>query len=81
MAINLKDPETEALARELARQTGESLTTAVGQAVRERLERLRLRRSRRGALERVLMSAWELPRIDQRTPEEIIGYDEHGLPH
>jgi antitoxin VapB len=80
MAINLKDPETEALARELARQTGESLTAAVGQAVRERLDRLRVRRSRRAALERVLKSAWELPRIDSRTPEEIIGYDEHGLP-
>lgn len=80
MAINLKDPETEALARELARQTGESLTAAVSQAVRERLERLRVSRSRRAALERVLKSAWELPRIDSRTPEEIIGYDEHGLP-
>ncbi|HEX5275523.1 MAG TPA: type II toxin-antitoxin system VapB family antitoxin [Candidatus Rubrimentiphilum sp.] len=80
MAINLKDPETEALARELARQTGESLTAAVSQAVRERLERLRVSRSRRAAVERVLKSAWELPRIDSRTPEEIIGYDEHGLP-
>jgi len=80
MALNVKDPETEALARQLARETGESLTAAVAQAVRERLERLRVRRSRQAALERVLHSAWELPRLDSRTADQIIGYDEAGLP-
>lgn len=37
--MNIKNPETELLARELARQTGESITTAVTVAIRERLER------------------------------------------
>jgi len=41
MAINVKSEETERLARQLARLTGESMTTAITQAVRERLERVR----------------------------------------
>ena len=39
MALSLKNQETERLARELARQTGENLTTAVTLAIKERLER------------------------------------------
>jgi antitoxin VapB len=39
MAMNIKNPETERLARELAKRTGESLTVAVTVALRERLER------------------------------------------
>lgn len=39
MALNLKNDETERLARELARATGESLTLAITVAIRERLER------------------------------------------
>ena len=41
MALNIKDDGTDRLVRELAAETGESLTTAVTVAVRERLERLR----------------------------------------
>ncbi|WP_100498420.1 type II toxin-antitoxin system VapB family antitoxin [Geodermatophilus chilensis] len=40
MSLNIKNDETERLARELAVLTGESLTTAVTVAVRERLDRL-----------------------------------------
>lgn len=41
MALNIKNKETEKLARELAHLTGESVTAAVTEAVRERLERVR----------------------------------------
>jgi antitoxin VapB len=41
-ALNIKNEETYALARQLADETGESLTEAVTTAVRERLMRLRL---------------------------------------
>ncbi len=41
MALNLKNKKTEELVQELSRLTGESLTTAVTEAVRERLERVR----------------------------------------
>lgn len=39
MSLNIKNPETNRLARELARRTGESVTTAITVAVKERLER------------------------------------------
>jgi antitoxin VapB len=41
MALNIKNDETQKLARELARLTGESMTAAITEAVRERLERVR----------------------------------------
>ena len=44
MALSLKDPETDRLACEVAKLTGESLTEAVRKSLAERLERERLRR-------------------------------------
>ena len=41
MSMNIKNPETDRLARKLAAATGESITTAVTAAVRERLQRIR----------------------------------------
>jgi antitoxin VapB len=41
MGLNIKNTETERLIRDLAEETGESLTDAVTVAVRERLERVR----------------------------------------
>lgn len=83
MALNIKNPEAERLARELAEATGENITRAVTQALRERLIRktgrvpdVTLREDIRRIQERVA----SLPVLDDRTPDEIIGYDEHGLP-
>jgi antitoxin VapB len=85
MALSLKDPETDRLAREVARLTGESLTEAVRISLAERLERERLRRGQpaRRLAERLLEIARHcasLPDIDTRSPDEILGYGEHGLP-
>lgn len=41
MALNIKNEETRKLAKELARRTGESMTAAITEAVRERLDRVR----------------------------------------
>ncbi len=41
MSLNIKNPETYRLVRELADITGESMTTAVTEAVRDRLARVR----------------------------------------
>jgi antitoxin VapB len=49
MALNIKDPETERLAAEVAALTGESKTRAVRQALAERKRRLLMARSGRGA--------------------------------
>jgi antitoxin VapB len=83
MALSIKHPEADRLARELARSTGEGLTEAVIKALRERLARQRGRKSAR-RLSEELRAIGErcaaLPVLDERTPEEILGYDEHGLP-
>ncbi len=83
MALSIKNQEAERLARLVAKQTGESLTGAIEQALRERLERLRRRRSAPVQIERLLEIANRvaaLPRLDKRTADEILGYDENGLP-
>jgi antitoxin VapB len=84
MALSIKNPETERLARELARVTGESLTEAITAAVRDRLVR---ETGRDPDLEHWLEGIREiqrevakLPVYDARTPDEILGYDEFGLP-
>ncbi len=43
MALSIKNEETERLARQVARETGESLTEAIQKALQERWERLRMR--------------------------------------
>ena len=84
MALSLKDPETDRLAREVAELTGESLTRAVRTALAERLERERRERGQaKGLAERlneILLHCASLPDYDTRTPDEIIGYDEYGVP-
>jgi antitoxin VapB len=84
MALSLKDPETDRLAREVARLTGESLTEAVRTALAERLARERLRRGRprkrlAEQLNALALECAALPDFDTRTPDEIIGYDKNGM--
>jgi antitoxin VapB len=84
MALNIKDPQTDTLARELAQTTGETITEAVTVAVRERLERLRAgRRSRSLAdeLDEIALRCASLPILDERSEDEILGYGRDGLPH
>lgn len=83
MAFNVKDRETDRVVRELAAVTGESLTDAIGNAAREKLLRLQGRRESDSAMadiRRIVDRAGRLPVLDDRSPEEILGYDEHGLP-
>lgn len=83
MAISLKDPETDRLARAVAALTGETLTAAVRNALKERLERERLRRGERADLLRRIKEIGEhcasLPVYDDRSADEIVGYDETGM--
>jgi len=83
MAINIKSVETERLAREIASKTGESLTGAIQKALEERLERISQQRRSQilsSQLEDILRRVDALPIVDSRTADEILGYDEHGLP-
>ncbi len=83
MALNIRNPEAERLAAELARQTGESKTEAVTKALRDRLMRVRRERAKRrlaDELEEIAEHCAGLPVLDGRPAEEILGYDEAGLP-
>jgi antitoxin VapB len=82
MAILIKDPETDRLVRALAARTGETLTEAVRKAAAERLQDVSQlqRRFDRAGLEALLAEVRAYPVVDSRTPDEIIGYDENGLP-
>jgi antitoxin VapB len=83
MALNIKDPATDRVVRELASVTGEGVTAAIRKSVEERLQRLRNRNARSdlaAALLEIGAHCAALPDLDARSPEEILGYDEHGLP-
>lgn len=83
MALSIKDSETERLARQVARETRESLTQAIRQSLRERLERLRRKsrtRLKREKLNDILRRIDALPDLDTRPADEILGYDDRGLP-
>ena len=82
MAISIKDPETDRLARALAAATGESLTDAIRKALRDRLDR-ESHRSRRGIgaeVRRIQERLARLPVLDRRSADQLVGYDEHGVP-
>lgn len=82
--LNIKDPEAHALASEIARRTGQTLTKVVTEALRERLDR---ERSLEGDRTRLVARVLEIgrrvaarPVLDPRSPDEILGYDEQGVP-
>ncbi|RPJ87524.1 MAG: PSK operon transcription factor [Acidobacteria bacterium] len=84
MPLNIRNPETERLAETLAKITGETKTQAVTQALRERLARVRRERAGRrlaDELDQIARHCARLPVLDARPAEEILGYDELGLPH
>jgi len=80
MVLSIKSGEANDLARQLARETGESLTTAVTEALRERLAAVRRRRSRKDSLDRIRQIARSRTVLDARPHDEIVGYDETGAP-
>jgi antitoxin VapB len=83
MSLNIKNEETHRQARELARLTGESMTVAVTEAIRERLERVR-GRGKKGLAERLMKIAKECSAhlkepYKSMSVDELL-YDEKGLP-
>lgn len=83
MAMSIKNDSAERLARQVASETGESLTEAIQKALEERWARLKAaRRSRilNPQIEDLLRRVDALPMVDRRSEDEILGYDERGLP-
>lgn len=83
MPLSIKNDATERLARQLADETGESITEAIQKSLEERWERLKARRRARvlsRQVEDILQRVDAMPTQDTRSADEILGYDEHGLP-
>ncbi|MEP6507053.1 MAG: type II toxin-antitoxin system VapB family antitoxin [Gemmatimonadales bacterium] len=83
MALSIKNRETDRLAHQLADATGETVTEAVTTAIRNRLETVRPRARRASLLydiSQIQDLVASLPDRDNRSPEDIIGYNEFGLP-
>lgn len=83
MALSIKNHDTEQLARQVAQATGETITEAIQKSLEERMERLHREKERhfvREEIDEMLKHVHALPVLDPRSPEEIIGYDEHGAP-
>ncbi|MFQ6017769.1 MAG: type II toxin-antitoxin system VapB family antitoxin [Kiloniellaceae bacterium] len=82
MALNVKDPEADRLARELAARTGETITETVVKTLRERLKRETAKTpvSLKDEILAISRRAGRLPRQTGKVPEAIIGYDDRDLP-
>jgi antitoxin VapB len=84
MALNIKNAEAEQLARELARRRGTGITEAVTHALRKEVERERNRpraRDKQELLRRIdkIVERFNArPLLDDRSDDEILGYNEQG---
>lgn len=82
MRLNIKNDEAHRMAIQLAHLTGETITQAVTEAIRERLEREKSKCGRSGIarkLMRIGRRCASRPVADSRPPDEIL-YDKAGLP-
>ncbi len=83
MALNIKDPATDRLARELAATTGESITVAAKVAIEERLARIRHQRREPDEVDRltqIVQRGRARASLDDRSEADILGYGPDGLP-
>lgn len=85
MGLSIKNEETEQLIRELARRKGVGVTTAIRMAVRNELAKTpRLKKGSEAimaAVVKIQAQVAKLPVLDHRSADEILGYDELGLPN
>lgn len=83
MPLSIRNTRAERLARELAAETGQTLTQAIITALEEKMVRLRGRRTAEDSLWEIMEVSRRcaaLPDLDTRSVDEILGYDEHGAP-
>jgi antitoxin VapB len=84
MALNIKNAEVEEYARELARRRGQGITKVLLDTLRKEVERERRKPPKEDPEEfhrriREIVDHFNsLPIVDDRSPDEILGYNEHG---
>lgn len=86
MALSIRHDETEELVRSYAHQKGITMTAAINAAMKQAIANDRSLRDAEVARRMAAMMDSQrefakLPIIDDRTPDEILGYDEYGLPN
>ncbi len=83
MRTIIDSPQVNKLAEELASYTGESVPEAIARALQERLERERIKRAKPSSLAEQILEIGRrcasLPVLDDRSDDEILGYDEQGI--
>jgi antitoxin VapB len=84
MALSIKSAEADELARKLATVTGATITVAVTNALREQLARETRKQEDKkqliADLTKIALHCASLPVLDTRSEDEILGYDENGIP-
>ena len=83
MPFSIRNPRVERLARDVSRRTGENLTQAIERALQERLAGLRSGKERAALARKLLRIARrcsQRPTLDRRSEDELLGYDERGIP-
>ena len=81
--LSIRNPRAERLAREVAAESGESMTQAVIHALEEQLQRMKGRRVATDLFDEIMevsRRCQALPDQDARSADEILGYDENGAP-
>jgi antitoxin VapB len=82
MTLNIKDPEARRLARKIAAQTGETITQAVTEALRERLYRINTSKKSKSTVEDLLAIGRRCAATLKGKPVDhaTLLYEERGLP-
>ena len=81
MAISIRNTLAEDLARQVSKESGESMTQAIIHSLEDRLEKLQGRRNPNNLLQEIREignRCATLPNIDHRSADEILGYNENG---
>ncbi len=82
MALSVRNPEAERLAREASRMTGQSMTEVIIDSLREKIARIHHDPVHEPLQKRILRIGSRcaaLPTLDTRSEEEILGYSDAGL--
>ncbi len=82
MALSIRNPKAERLAREIIAISGGNITKVVINALEDQLERLRGRRTHTDIVKEIMTISSRcsaIPDIDKRDPDEILGYNNTGV--